>query len=103
MTRDIESVRNRRAITALTAAGRDYAAAYSTHYTARSLPEALQLYVKLVASHPGSEEAGYSRTQAQNIINATVPDQVLLDAQVALAVEHFAKDAPPSGMRPPSA
>jgi hypothetical protein len=75
----------------LTEVGREYAAAYAEHYTGHHLPEALQLYVKLIASHPGTREAGYSRAQAQNIINAAVPDQELLDAQVALALSHFAR------------
>ena len=87
----------------LTEVGREYAAAYAEQYTGHRLPEALQLHLKLIASYPGTREAGYSRTQAQNIINATVPDQELLDAQVALAVVHFEKDGPPDGTRNPSA
>jgi len=75
--------------TELTEASRDYAAAYAAHYTDHDLPTALQLYLKVVSSHPGTKEAGYARAQAQNIINATVPDQELLDAQVELAVVHF--------------
>lgn len=75
--------------TELTEAGRDYAAAYAAHYTDHDLPTALQLYLKVVSSCPGTKEAGYARAQAQNIINATVPDQELLDAQVELAVVHF--------------
>jgi len=102
MTQNIESVSNMKAVAELTESGRDYAAAYATHYTDRDLPTALQLYLKVAASHPGTKEAGYSRSQAQNIINATVSDQELLDVQVALAVEHFAKDDPPDGMRNPS-
>ena len=75
--------------TELTEAGRDYAAAYAAHYTDHSLPKALQLYLKVISAHPGTKEAGYARSQAQNIINATVPDQELLDAQVKLAVDRF--------------
>ena len=75
--------------TELTEAGRDYAAAYAGHYTDRDLPKALQLYLKVISAHPGTKEAGYARSQAQNIINATVPDQELLDAQVKLAVDRF--------------
>jgi hypothetical protein len=89
MTHDLESVRNMKAVTELTEAGRDYAAAYAAHYTGHDLPEALQLYLMVVSSHPGTKEAGYARAQAQNIINATVPDQELLDVQVELAVAHF--------------
>ena len=72
--------------TELTEAGRQYAAAYAAHYTGRDLPLALQLYRKLMASHPGDQEAGYCRTQIQNIINTVVPQQELLDAQIELAV-----------------
>ena len=78
-----------KAVTELTEAGRDYAAAYVTHNTDHDLPTALQLYLKVISAHPGTKEAGYARSQAQNIINATVPDQELLDAQVKLAVAYF--------------
>jgi len=73
----------------LTETGREYAAAYAAHYTDHNLPKALQLYLKVISAHPGTKEAGYARSQAQNIINATVPDQELLDAQVKLAVDRF--------------
>jgi len=89
MTQDLERVKNMEAVTELIEAGRDYASAYAAHYTDHDLPTALQLYLKVVSSHPGTKEAGYARAQAQNIINATVPDQELLDAQVELAVVHF--------------
>jgi hypothetical protein len=80
-----------KAVTELTEAGRDYAAAYGAHYTDHDLPRALQLYLKVISAHPGTKEAGYARSQAQNIINATVPDRELLDAQVELAVAHFGR------------
>jgi hypothetical protein len=101
MTQDLESVRNRKAISELTESARDYAAAYAAHYTDCDLPTALQLYLKVMASHPGTKEAGYARSQAQNIINATVPDQELLDAQVELAVAHFEHEGPPDARRTP--
>ena len=44
-----------------TEAGRQYEAAYAAHYKGCDLPAALQLYTKVMASHPGVEEAGYSR------------------------------------------
>ena len=75
--------------TELTETGRQYAAAYAAHYTKRDLPMALQLYRDVIASHPGDQEAGYSRTQIQNIINTVVPQQELLDAHIELAVAHF--------------
>jgi hypothetical protein len=77
----------------LGAAGRQYAAAHAAHYVARDLPLALQLYKTVLASHPSTEEAGYSRTQVQNLVNAVIPRQKLLEAQMELAVAHFASAA----------
>ena len=89
---------------ALTAAARDYAAAYAAHYSKRDLAMALQLYKKLMASHASAREAGYSRTQVQNIVNAVVPEQELLDAQMELALarlEHqISPDAGPIPVAP---
>ena len=76
----------------LTDAGRGYAAAYAAHYTGHDLPLALQLYKKLLASHPNAQEADYSRMQVQNILNAVVPKQELLDAQMELVLAHFEHD-----------
>ena len=64
---------------------RAYAAAYEAHYSVRDLTVALQLYRDLIASHAGTPEARYSRTQIQNIVHALVPSQELLDAQLELA------------------
>ena len=75
--------------TRLTEAGRQYADAYAAHYTGRDLPVALQLYRKVMASHPDAREASYSRTQVQNIVDTVVPKQELMDAQIELAVAHF--------------
>lgn len=74
------------------AASLEYAVAYATHYTGRDLPLALRLYRKIMESHPNTQEAGYSRAQAQNIINAVVPKQELLNAQMELAVAQFQHD-----------
>lgn len=76
--------------TELTEACRQYAAAYAAHYVERDLPLALQLYKKLIASHPSAREADYARTQAQNIVNVVVPKQERLDAQMELVLLHFA-------------
>jgi hypothetical protein len=54
---------------------------------------ALQLYQAVLASHPSTEEADYSRTQVQNLVNAVIPKQKLLEAQMELAVAHFASTA----------
>lgn len=64
---------------------RAYAAAYAAHYSERDLAAALQLYRDRIASHAGTPEARYSRTQIQNIVHALVPPQELLDAQLELA------------------
>lgn len=72
-----------------TEAGRQYAAAYAAHYTECNLLGALRLYVDVIALHPDEQEADFSRTQVQNIVNTVVPKQELFDAQVNLAVAHF--------------
>jgi hypothetical protein len=64
---------------------RAYAAAHAAHYSERDLAAALRLYRDLIASHAGTEEARYSRTQIQNIVNTLVPARELLDAQLELA------------------
>lgn len=81
--------------------GRQYLAAYSAHYSRRDLPEAFQLYRRIMASHPDSQEAGYSRMQVQNIINAVVPKQELLDAEIELAIAHFEHQDPRAAERIP--
>lgn len=82
-------------------AGRQYAAAHAAHYTAHDLPAALQLYMTVIASHPGAQEADYSRTQVQNIANAVVPKQELLDAQIGLALAHLEHEGSPDAGRIP--
>lgn len=79
---------------ALTEAAREYAAAYAAQYSQRDLAVALQLYERLIASHPSAREAGYSRTQIQNIADAVVPEQDLLDAQIELAFAHLESQTP---------
>jgi hypothetical protein len=89
---------------ALTEAAREYALAYAVHYSERDLAMALQLYKNIIASHASAPEAGYSRTQVQNIVNAVVPKQELLDAQMELALarlEHqISPDAEPTPIAP---
>jgi hypothetical protein len=70
----------------LTEAARVYAEPYAPRYSERDLAMALRLYEKLIASHASTREAGYSRTQVQNIVNEVVPEQELLDAQMELAL-----------------
>jgi hypothetical protein len=81
--------------TILTEAGQQYATAYGAHYTTKDMYKAFKLYGRLIAAHPDTEEAGYSRSQVQNIVNAVVPKQKVMDALVALALSHFEQDVPP--------
>lgn len=74
--------------TGTTEADQQYAAAHAAHYKTKDLREALGLYRAVMATHPNTQEAGYSRSQVQNIVKAVVPEQELLDAEVALALAH---------------
>lgn len=87
----------------LTEASRQYAAAYAAHYAARDLPLALHCYQKLMASHPDAPEADYSRMQVHNIVNAVVPKQELLDAEMELVLAHLDHDEPFDAGRSPVA
>ena len=69
-----------------TKADRQYEAAYAAHYKTKNLREALELYKGVLADHPDTQEAGYSRSQMQNIVKSVVPEEKLLDAQVKLAL-----------------
>ena len=70
-------------------AGKLYAAAYAAHYAAKDFRAALPIYRKVMATHPDTPEAGYSRSQIQHIANAVVPKQKLLDAQVDVVLAYF--------------
>ena len=72
--------------TELAEAGKQYAEAYAAHYTTKDLHEAIDLYKGIMAAHPNTEEAEYSRTQIQNIVQSVVPKQRHLDAQVELVL-----------------
>ena len=76
----------------LTEASQKYAAAYAAQYETKDLREALELYRGIVAAHPDTQEAGYSRSQIQNIIKEVVPEQELFEAQVGMAIAHFGGD-----------
>ncbi|TNF75814.1 MAG: hypothetical protein EP299_05835 [Acidobacteria bacterium] len=78
--------------TGLTEASRQYAAAYAAHYGTKNLREALEFYKGIVAAHPDSQEAGYSRSQIQNIVTSVVPKKELLDAAVDLALACFERE-----------
>lgn len=81
--------------TKLTEAGQQYATAYDAHYTTKDMYKAFKLYGRIIAAHPDTDEAGYSRSQVQNIVNAVVPKQKVMDALVELALTHFEQDVPP--------
>ena len=72
--------------TELTEAVKQYAKAYAVHYTIKNLHKAIDLYKGIMAAHPNTKEAEYSRTQIQNIVQSVVPKQRLLDAQVEVAL-----------------
>ena len=72
--------------TVFTEVGQHYAAACATHYKTKDLREALTLYRDVMAAHPKTKEAEYSRSQIENIVNAVVPKQELLDAHVELVL-----------------
>ena len=81
--------------TRLTEAGQQYATAYDAHYKTKDVYKAFKLYERIIAAHPDTQEAGYSRSQVQNIVNTVVPKQKVMDALVELALTHFEQDVPP--------
>ncbi len=81
--------------TRLTEAGQQYATAYDAHYKTKDVCKAFKLYESIIAAHPDTLEAGYSRSQVQNIVNTVVPKQKVMDALVELALNHFKQDVPP--------
>jgi hypothetical protein len=69
--------------TILTEVGQQYATAYEAHYTTKDMYKAFKLYGRIIAAHPDTHEAGYSRSQK------------VMDALVELALTHFEQDVPP--------
>jgi hypothetical protein len=55
---------------------------------------ALELHRDVIAAHPNTQEAGYSRTQIQNIVRGVVPAQVLLEDQIGLALAYLVEEGP---------
>ena len=81
-----------------TEAGQEYAAAYDAHYTTKDMHKAFVLYQSIIKAHPDTLEAGYSRSQVQNIVNAVVPKQKVMkvmDALAKVAFTHLEKGVPP--------
>jgi hypothetical protein len=81
--------------TKLTDAVQDYATAYNEHYTTKDLHKAFGLYESLIEAHPDSLEAGYSRSQIQNIVNTVVPKQKVMDVLAELALTYLEQGVPP--------
>jgi hypothetical protein len=79
----------------VTVANQDYTKAHDMHYKTKDLPKAFKLYRGIIADYPETKEAGYSLSQVQNIVNAVVPKQEVMDALVALTLALFEKDVPP--------
>lgn len=75
-------------------AAKQYAAAHEAQYVTKDLYVALGLHRDVVAAHPNTKEAEYSRTQIQNIVNDVVPEQVLLENQVGLALAYLEEEGP---------
>ncbi len=72
-----------------TKAVQQYASAYNTHYTTKDIHEAFRLYEEIINDHPDTKEAGYSRSQLQNIVNTVVPKKKIMDSLMELARIHF--------------
>jgi hypothetical protein len=79
---------------ATTLAGRRYAAAHEAHYATKDLHEALELYKGVMAVHPDTQEAEYSRTQMHNIVKSVIPEQELLAANVDMTLARLTPLAP---------
>jgi hypothetical protein len=77
----------------ITEAGRKYAEAYKKHFSSKDLYGALQSYKEVVTSYPNSQEAEYSRTQIQNIMQDVVPKDVLYAAHLEMALKYVKKTA----------
>jgi hypothetical protein len=75
-------------------ADQNYTKAHDMHYKTKDLPEAFKLYRNIIADYPETKEAGYSLSQVQNIMNAVVPKQEVMDAFAALTLGHFEQDLP---------
>jgi hypothetical protein len=77
-----------------TEAAQKYAAARAAHHKTKDLREALVLYRDIMAAHPNTPEAEYSRSHIQHIVHAVVPKHELFDAQLDLALAHVEHQEP---------
>ncbi|MBW1783955.1 MAG: hypothetical protein JRL30_24850 [Deltaproteobacteria bacterium] len=79
----------------VTVADQDYTKAHDMHYKTKDLPKAFKLYRGIIDDYPETKESGYSLSQVQNIVNAVVPKQEVMNALAALTLAHFEQDVPP--------
>ena len=77
-----------------TEAGQQYASAYEMHYTTKDIHKAFTLYEDIIAAHSDTKEAGYSRAQIQNIVNAVIPKMKIMDSLMELARIYFDQKVP---------
>jgi hypothetical protein len=77
-----------------TEVGRKYSKAYDAQYTTKDIHKAFTLYADIIAAYPDTEEAGYSRSQVQIIVNAVVPKKKIMDSLLELARIHFEQNVP---------
>jgi hypothetical protein len=75
-------------------AEQQYASAYDAHYTTKDIHKAFALYEHIIAAHPGTQEARYSRSQVQNIVKAVVPEKKIMDSLLELARIHIEPNVP---------
>jgi hypothetical protein len=78
-----------------TMASRAYDKAHAAHYATKDLHQALELYKGVLAAHPNTQEAEYSRTQMRNIARSVVPSEDLLAAEVELTLACLEPVGPP--------
>jgi len=72
-----------------TEASKQYASAYTVHYEAKNLRDAIGFYKNIITTYPETKEAKYAASQIQNIVNSVVPAQELFDAKMSLALAHL--------------
>ena len=81
--------------TTLPTSSKHYAEAYEKQYTMKDLHAALLDYKDIVTEYPDTKEAGYSRSQIQNIVRAVVPEEVLQELQLKLALDYTGNNEVP--------
>ena len=70
-------------------AEQQYDVAHVLQYTDKNLREACKHYENLIAQHPESQEAQYSRSQIENIAKSVVPSEVMLVHLLGLIRKHL--------------